>query len=99
MAAESRIPLPPRVAANIPACGTRPSNRCPKRGDGGAGPRQDGVPFDAGVVHCCRQHIRLLMELDDALLAEIDRRAGSRNRSDNIRRAVAAALMNRDAGA
>jgi len=36
--------------------------------------------------------MRVHIELDDALLEEIDRRAGSRNRSEYIRRAIAAAL-------
>jgi metal-responsive CopG/Arc/MetJ family transcriptional regulator len=36
--------------------------------------------------------MRVHIELDDALLEEIDQRAGSRNRSEYIRRAIAAAL-------
>jgi metal-responsive CopG/Arc/MetJ family transcriptional regulator len=36
--------------------------------------------------------MRVHIELDDALVHEIDQRAGSRNRSDYIRRAIAAAL-------
>ena len=40
--------------------------------------------------------MRVHIELDDALVQEIDQRAGSRNRSAYIRQAVAAAL--RDSG-
>jgi Arc/MetJ family transcription regulator len=36
--------------------------------------------------------MRVHIELDDALLEEIDQRAGSRNRSEYIRRAIAVAL-------
>ena len=36
--------------------------------------------------------MRVHIELDDALVGEIDQRAGSRNRSEYIRRAIAAAL-------
>jgi metal-responsive CopG/Arc/MetJ family transcriptional regulator len=36
--------------------------------------------------------MRVHIELDDSLVQEIDQRAGSRNRSDYIRRAIAAAL-------
>jgi metal-responsive CopG/Arc/MetJ family transcriptional regulator len=37
--------------------------------------------------------MRVHIELDDALVEEIDQRAGSRNRSEYIRRAIAAALQ------
>jgi metal-responsive CopG/Arc/MetJ family transcriptional regulator len=37
--------------------------------------------------------MRMHIELDDSLVAEIDQRAGSRNRSEYIRRAIAAALQ------
>jgi metal-responsive CopG/Arc/MetJ family transcriptional regulator len=36
--------------------------------------------------------MRVHIELDDSLVQEIDQRAGSRNRSEYIRRAIAAAL-------
>jgi metal-responsive CopG/Arc/MetJ family transcriptional regulator len=36
--------------------------------------------------------MRVHIELEDGLVAQIDQRAGSRNRSEYIRRAIAAAL-------
>lgn len=41
---------------------------------------------------CHAMHMRMHIEIDDAIVAEIDRRAGERNRSNFIRRAITSAL-------
>lgn len=42
---------------------------------------------------CYVEHMRVHIELEDTLVEEIDKQAGSRNRSEYIRRAISAALQ------
>src|SRR5207245_9928866 len=51
-----------------------------------------GSASSGGVVVCYSQHMRLHIEMTDALVRRIDQRAGRRRRSRFIRDAVVAAL-------